>query len=153
MRKDSLRSIRSSSRARTSERGIALAIAVVVALLYFSLIQLLMFDASQQLLQARRFRARIVALTLAENGAELAAKGLANPVLPASYHDDHEDPLQGIASGSRAKGPVDPATNTAPFVIKGQGEATGVVKMKATVEVTGEVQGTSVKILYTSHSQ
>jgi len=151
MRKDSLRSIRSSSRARTSERGIALAIAVVVALLYFSLIQLLMFDASQQLLEARRFRARIVALTLAENGAELAAKGIANPILPPSYNDDHTDPLQGEASGSRVKGPD--TSGVAPFIIKGQGQATGVVKMKATVEVTGEVQGTNVKILYTAHSQ
>ena len=36
----------------------------------------MLFDAARQLAEARRFRARIVALTLAENGAELAAANI-----------------------------------------------------------------------------
>jgi hypothetical protein len=66
-------SIKSCNRARTSERGIALAIALIVAVLYFGLIELMLYDASRELAEARRFRARIIAVTLAENGAELAA--------------------------------------------------------------------------------
>lgn len=151
MRRDILRSIRSSNRARTSERGFALAIAVALAVLYFGLIQLLMFDASQQLAEARRFRARIVALTLAENGAELAAAGITNPAR-AMYQGQWNDEF-GNASGKMVKGATDPSTGATTFTIMAEGAATGVAKQKATVALTGEVQGNDVRITYTNHSQ
>src|SRR5690242_15726317 len=73
-----LRSIRSSSRGRTSERGFVLAAAIFLAVLYFMLIELLLMDGSRALQEAQRFRSRIVALTLAESAAELAAAQMVN---------------------------------------------------------------------------
>ena len=49
------------SRARTtnrSERGIVLVDALVLAVLYFALMELMMVDASRSLQEAQRFRAR-----------------------------------------------------------------------------------------------
>jgi hypothetical protein len=150
MRKDTLRSTRSSSRARTTERGFALAIAIILAVLYFGLIELLMLDASRQLADARRFRARIVALTLAENGAELVAAGITTP--KAFFKDEDED-AQGNCRGTMTKGALNETTGETPFLINAEGAATGVAKQKATVSVRGTVKGGTIRIEYTDHSQ
>src|SRR5204863_3948307 len=71
--KESLRSIRSSFRGRTTERGYVLISAIVLAILYFALMELMLIDSSRAVREAQRFRARIVATTLAESAAELAA--------------------------------------------------------------------------------
>jgi hypothetical protein len=63
-----LRSTRSSSRARTAERGFVLGMAMVIAVLYFLLMELLLIDSSRALGEAQRFRSRVVAAALAENG-------------------------------------------------------------------------------------
>jgi hypothetical protein len=144
---DSLPSIRSSSRARTSERGFALAMALIIAVLYFGLIELMLYDASRELAEARRFRARIVALTLAENGAERAAQMIVPedaPPLPAVADED----WQGSWTGTRVKN-----ASTGEFKIKATGTATGVVEVHASVEVDGKVVGSEVHIYYTRHSQ
>lgn len=124
----------------------------MLAVLYFGLIQLLMMDASQQLADARRFRARIVALTHAENGAELAAANLVGP--KATHQDDAED-LLGNAWGRMMKG--EQTGSVTAFTIEGRGEATGVAKMKAVVKVYGEIvqNGPSwtVRINSTDHTQ
>jgi len=143
---DNSRSIRSCSRARTTERGFALAMALIIAVLYFGLIELMLYDASRELAEARRFRARIVALTLAENGAELAAVNLVNPntiSLNAKGGD-----WQGTITGAMKKD-----VNTGKFEIEGTGVATGVVEVSAKVEVFGEIVGLSVRINNTFHSQ
>ena len=136
-------SIRSCSRARTSERGFALAMALIIATLYFGLIGLMLFDASRELAEARRFRARIVALTLAENGAELAAHMIvpAPPMGPVNEED-----WQGTMTGSRMK-------NGDDFKIVGTGTTSGVVEVHARVEVDGKIVGDQVHIYYTRHSQ
>lgn len=135
-------SIRSCSRARTSERGIALVIALVVAVLYFGLIELMLYDASRELAEARRFRARVIALTLAENGAELAAQNLVTtPQNPTPVTD-----WQGTASGDVSKTGED-------FKINGTGDVTGIVAAHATVYVQGRVDAQGIHIDYTQHSQ
>ena len=135
------RSTRSCNRARTTERGFALAMALIIAVLYFGLIELMLYDASRELAEARRFRARIVALTLAENGAERAAWMIVpkdTPPLPAIADED----WQGSITGSRTKN-----AETGEFTIKASGKTTGVV------EVIGKVDGMDVDIYYTRHSQ
>lgn len=158
---DDSRSIRSCSRARTnSSRGYALVSAIVVAVLYFALVELMLLDASRELAEARRFRARIVALTLAENGAELAAKDLA---IPNHTRADvrHED-WQGTISGDMSKSAegVPPIAGSAnapqvgvPFFIDAEGVAAGVTEVRARVHVRGRVVGKDVRIQYTIHSQ
>lgn len=135
-------SIRSCSRARTNERGVALVIALFVAVLYFGLIELMMYDASRELAEARRFRARIIALTLAENGAELAAQNLVTaPQNPTPVTD-----WQGTTSGNVSKSGED-------FRINGTGDVTGIVEAHATVYVQGRVDAQGIHIDYTQHSQ
>jgi hypothetical protein len=139
-------STRSCSRARTTERGFALAMALIVAVLYFGLIELMLYDASRQLAEARRFRARIIALTLAENGAELAAQNLVTAPLtaPVSYND-----WQGSITGKVSK-----SATVEKFTLDGTGDAIGIVGVHATVYVQGRVdEHGAIHIDYTRHSQ
>jgi hypothetical protein len=150
MERDVLRSIRSFSRARTnSQRGYALIAAIVLAVLYFLMIELLMIDASRELAEARRFRAKIVALTLAENGAELAAAAML-------YRDDANvsaEDWQGTVTGEMRRTMTSPGAYEIPFTIVGNAETKGLVKTKANVYVQGRILGNQIRIQYTMHSQ
>lgn len=126
------------------QRGFVLISAVILSVLYFALITLLLMDSSRELIEAQRFRARIVALTLAENGAELAA---AKMVTRAASPPVNEDTWQGVTTGRYMRG-----AGTA-FEIRGEGQTKGVVKVRATVRIYGEVVGNDIKIAYSMHSQ
>lgn len=138
---------------RRSERGIALIAAIVLAVLYFGLIQLLLIDSSRDLREAQRFRARVVALTLAENGAELAAHDL---VERSGGFADEED-WQGTYTGRRQSASSASSSNPAlvPFLLVGTGETKGTVKVHAKVRVFGWYDSVSkhVTVNYTMHSQ
>ena len=140
---DNLPSIKFCSRARTGERGFALAMALIIAVLYFGLIELMLFDASRGLAEARRFRARIVALTMAENGAELAALR----IVETKTRNAEAGDSQGEMTGRMNK------NDAGEFVIHATGRATGVVEVRATCDVYGIVNGTDIRIRYTEHSQ
>jgi hypothetical protein len=139
------RSTRSCSRARTSERGFALAVALIVAVLYFAMIQLMLFDASRELAEARRFRARVIAATLAENAAELAAASLTDPNLTATPRLTTCDE-QGSMTRQMTKAGE-------KFTIEASGRAEGTIAQQATVTIQGNVVGTAINIDYTFHSQ
>jgi hypothetical protein len=124
--------------------------AIIVAVLYLGMIELMMLDASRELAAARRFRARVVALTLAENGAELAALRMTDPThvpKPAS----HEDEL-GTISGSLTKGVAD-LNGRIPFVVVGTAESAGLESTSARVRLQGYILGSSIQIEYAQHSQ
>ncbi|HEX6160017.1 MAG TPA: hypothetical protein VF111_07610 [Thermoanaerobaculia bacterium] len=131
------------------QRGIALLSAVVLAVLYFALIQLLLIDSQRDLREAQRFRSRVVALTLAENGVELAAHDLVN----RSGGYVNADDWQGTYSGRRQGGSGSTAPHIQPFLLIGEAETKGTVKVRSSVRVFGEVEGTRVRINYTMHSQ
>jgi hypothetical protein len=141
---DELRSIRFSSRARTSnQRGFALILAIALAVLFLGLIELMLIDASRALDEARRFRARTLAAALAENGAELAARDLLSQVTAnVSYQDE-----QGAISGELRKNAA------GEFTITGTGQTSGVLHERATVRVLGRVVGNEIRIQYTMHTQ
>jgi hypothetical protein len=143
---DELQSIRSSSRGRRSrEGGFALILAIVVAMLYFALAHLLMVDASRQLWEARRFRSRVIALTLAENGAELAARQIVaggGPTTPPS-----DTAQQGTCSGELTR------YTDGQFDLEGKGQSAGLESVRATVSLRGRVVGKNVLIQYSQHSQ
>lgn len=130
------------SRARPNrERGYALISALVLAILYFGLMELLLVDSARELGEARRFRARIVAETLAENAAELAA-------LQITSHDStsvNAEDWQGTMKGSMTK-------NGETFVIEAEGVSTGITTSRSHVIVKGRVLGQSVRIQYTQHA-
>ena len=143
MRKDALRSTRSCSRARRSnQRGYALISALVLAILYFGLIELLLLDSARELAEARRFRARIIAETLAENGAELAAL----QIVTTEKSEGSAEDWQGTLTGRMTK------NTSGEFVIEGEGKSGGITESKAKVSLKGRVVGTSVRINWSTHT-
>ncbi len=138
-----MRSIRFFSRARTSsQRGFALIAAIVLAVLYFALIELLLIDSSRELREARRFRARIVAATLAENGAELAALQMITRVPEPVNAED----WQGTISGELTRG-------SGTFELIGRAETKGLERSAANVQVFGRiVNENEIRIQYTMHT-
>ena len=140
---DSLRSIRSFSRDRTSERGFVLAAAIILAVLYLALIELLLLDGTRALQEAQRYRSRVVALTLAESAAELAAAQMVNNTNANVSVDTSDGTMTGTLMRS---GPN--------FVLTGDADTKGVARQHAHVRIQGRVvEGTRVVIDYTSHSQ
>lgn len=138
-----MRSIRSSSRARTSERGFALIAAIALAILYFALIELMLIDSARELAEARRFRARIAAATLAESGAELAARNMTAAGM--AMENVSAENWQGAIEGSLMKAGND-------FEIQGKGSVSGITKAQATVSLKGKINGNHVTIYYASHT-
>jgi len=139
---DALRSIKYCSRARTnSERGFALVAAIVLAVLYVALVELLLIDSSRELAEARRFRARVVAATLAENGAELACTGMLSNVSANVNAGD----WQGTISGTMRRTP------DGQFEVTGSGATSGVVQTTARVRLYGRIVGNDVRIQYSMH--
>lgn len=136
--------MRSFSRASTSrQRGFVLISAIVLAVLYIALMELLLLDSARELQEAQRFRARVVALNLAENGAELAAVNLVNTMGWTNSATNAEGDMTGTSQKDYS----------GRFTISGKGSSSGVVKVAATVEITGRIQGTHFTIEYTKHSQ
>ena len=135
--------MRFSFRGRTrNQRGYAIITAVALSILYFALMELMLIDSSHALLEAQQFRSRIIASTLAENAAELAAENMITaPRGTASYEDD-----QGRMLGSIS-------VNGDQFEINAQGDTKGVVPVKATVRVQGRIEGNHIAVDYTFHSQ
>lgn len=138
-----MRSNRSCSRARTTERGFALVWAIGLSLLFFMLVQLVLLDSSRELSEARRFRARIVATALAENGAELAAAQMTKR--DNSGVVSAED-WQGTMTGQMIRNP-----DSGEFTMWGNGETRGTVRAQARVEVKGAIVGNRVQIHFTVH--
>jgi type II secretory pathway component PulK len=126
-------------------RGFALVAALVLAVLYFALVELLLLDSSRELAEARQFRARIVALTLAENAAELAAVQLAAP--DRMTNDSRLENDQGKMEARMTK------NAGGQFEIEAKGETSGVLQIRSRVRVHGRVVGNDVRIQYTIHSQ
>jgi ABC-type Na+ efflux pump permease subunit len=129
-----------------SQRGYVLITAIVLAILYFALMELMLIDSSRSLQQAQRFRSRLVAQALAESAAELAAVNLVDRY---GTNVDAEDE-QG-----RMVGKLTRSANS--FVLEGSGTTSGVMPVTATVRVQGSIVGSGkdahVAIDYAFHSQ
>jgi hypothetical protein len=115
--------------------------AIVLAVLYFGLVELLLLDSSRELGEARRFRARIVAETLAENAAELAAKDIVTRDSAPQFVTETE---QGTMTGMMKKTGSD-------FEIHGEGTTSGITQSIAKVVLRGRLDGTKVWIQYSLH--
>lgn len=115
--------------------------ALVLAVLYFGLIELLLLDSARELSEARRFRARVTAETLAENAAELAALQLVARTATPQFTIETE---QGTISGRMTRSAND-------FVIHGEGVTGGITQSTARVELRGRVVDKDVRIQYSYH--
>jgi hypothetical protein len=140
-----MRSIRSSSRDRTGERGIILIAALTLAILYFALMELLLLDSSRALAEARNFRGRVVALTLCENAAELAAQGMASSLAANERYVNDE----GTMSGVLRRVIINDTVST--FELIGDGVTRGLTTHKARVTLRGRIENGIVKIEYADH--
>lgn len=144
--------IRSSSSGRRSERqrGYVLIAAIALAILYFGLMELMLIDSQRALREAQRFRSKIIATTLAENAADLAAEQLcANYKATIDYAN-----AEGTMTGTMERTTIgDPNDHKSSFVIDVTGVASGVPSATATVKLDGEINGTKVDIKYAYHSQ
>jgi hypothetical protein len=152
MKKDELQLIRFSSSARRSERqrGYVLIAAIALAILYFGLMELMLIDSQRALREAQRFRSRIIATTLAENAADLAAEQLCTSYkVTVDYAN-----VDGTMTGTMDRVTVgDPSQNKSTFVIDVAGASTGVPPTTVKVKLDGEINNSKVDIKYAYHSQ
>ncbi len=109
--------------------------AIVLAVLYFGLVELILLDSQRELAEARRFRARIVAETLAENAAELAALQLVDRIATPHFSVPTE---QGTLIGNMTK------PGNEEFILYGEGVTSGITESRARVTVHGRIQQTTV---------
>ena len=110
-------------------------------MLYFGLVELMLLDSARELAEARRFRARVVAETLAENAAEYAAQQMVTRAATPQFRIETE---QGVISGNMTK-------TAAGFEINGEGVTAGITESRATVILRGEIVSNVVKIQYSWH--
>jgi hypothetical protein len=124
-------------------------VALILAVLYFGFIELLMMDASREMSEARRFRNRIVALTLAESAAELAAMQM---VSGKAANVELQD-AQGSATGELKKTGAPPGE--IQFELFGKARSSGPEPSNATVHIEGVIKEgtTQLRILFARHSQ
>jgi hypothetical protein len=135
--------MRFSYRGRTTnKRGYVLISAIALAILYFGLMELMLIDSSRAQREAQRFRARVVASALAENAAELVAANMVTQPGSTTTAQDDQGKMIGAIS-----------VNGNNFEIDAEGDAAGVVPVKATVRVQGRIVGNHIAVDYTFHSQ
>lgn len=140
---DSSQSTRSCSPVRTSDqRGFVLVSALIIAVLYLALIELLLMDGVRALQEAQRMRSRVVAGVLAENGAELAAEAMVAKQGASVEATDVQGDVQGNYKRFGDQ-----------FELTGSGKTAGVAPESAHVAIQGRLVGALVKIDYTTHSQ
>lgn len=132
-----------ASRQDDKRRGFVLIGALVVALLYFALLELMLIEAVQAMRASQRFRARVAAQVLAENAAEVVAHQL---VFSSGKRVQIVDETGTMIAQSRR-------LINDQFEIEASGMITGAVSQSATVAVFGRIQGTSVRVDRTIHSQ
>jgi len=123
------------------ERGFVLAAALIIAVLYLALMELLLMDSARALNEAQRYRSQVIAQTLAESGAERAAAQM----ITKFSNNANAANGEGTMSGT-----MQHAGNT--FFITGDGVASGVPSAKAHVELKGSVSGTHIQIDFATHT-
>gem|GEM_PF-6328520 len=143
--------IRSSSHARIprpAEKGFVLVSVLVLAFLYFTLISLLLWESAETFRAAQRFRARVLALSLAESAAEMVVGKLATA--PEAKIQE-ELPDGSVKAEGQTRGPD--ATGVTTFTIRADGRSKGTRPISAHVEVFGHLEGAVLRIDRTVHSQ
>lgn len=130
-------------RASSAQRGFVLLSVLLIAVLYFGLIELLLSDASQRIREAQRFRSVISANLLAENAAELAAAGMVG----LNQNEASADTVGGSMSGVYRR------QGKHGFIVEAVGETSGVFSTTRTVTIEGTIHGASVTIRRTRHGQ
>jgi len=126
--------------------------AIALAVLYFGLMELMLIESQRSLREAQRFRAKIVATTLAENAAELAAEHLCQNWVATIDWANGDGKMDGKMERKAAPFGAKPARS--PFVITVTGASSGVPTSSETLKLDGNVvDGTGIEITYSNHLQ
>jgi Tfp pilus assembly protein PilV len=128
--------MRSLPPGRNEQRGFVLVGALVIAILYLGLVEMLWMEASLRIREAQRFRARVEAQTLAENAVELAAQRI---VLAASSSVEAELP-EGTMQATMVRNEDD------TFVIEATARGSRLLRYEARVTLQGRIDGTDIRI-------
>jgi Tfp pilus assembly protein PilX len=126
-----------------SQRGFILISVLILAILYFALMELMLMQTAESFRQAERFRSRIVAQVLAENGAELAGQQMVNQFYSLKTYEDNQGKIRGEYKQSPG----------GQFELTGTGQTSGLASTQASVHIQGQVVGTSIHVDFTTHSQ
>ena len=118
------------------QRGFVLVTALTLSMLYFALMELMLIDSTRALGEAQRFRAHVVATTLAESAAERAAF----QIVTRSGAQVKESDFQGTQEGELKR-----LSNN--FELKGKGTSIGSLTQVATVYVQGRIDPNSNKLM------
>ncbi len=125
----------SSCRVR-ADRGFALVSALLIAVLFFGLIELTLRDTTEGVRAAHRHRARIASEILADNAVDLAAAGM---ILGTSKGETRESG-EGTMTGTLQMLPGN------RFEIVGDGESAGVIRVRTHVVLRGRIAGNSIVV-------
>lgn len=129
-------------RGRRGERGFVLITVLILAVLYLGMMELILIESSQVLREAGRFGSRMTADVLAENAAELAARGL-------TAGGSSERELVWEEGSMRGSFRTLPGNR---FVVTGRGIAAGGTAAQVVVE--GRVRGGGAVVIdSTAHSR
>lgn len=122
--------------------------AIALAILYFGLMELMLMESQRTLREAQRFRSKIIATTLAENAAELAAENICKNFASTIDYTNGD----GTMKGEMKREPPVSDGGPSPFKITVSGTSSGVPSAVETVQLDGNVKGLSVEITYSDHS-
>jgi hypothetical protein len=125
-----------SSRPGRAERGFALVSALLIALLFFGLIELTLRDTSAGVRAAHRHRQRIASEILADNAVELAAAGMVSGMPRTAAHANRDGTMNGAFQplpGYR-------------FELTGEGTSGGSSGVTTRVVLRGRIQGNAIAI-------
>lgn len=128
---------------RADQRGFVLISVLVLALLYFAMLELMLIESSEAMRGAQRFRARLLAHSLAESAVELAA------------HQLLITPEKSISSSGK-DGTMNGKSRHLPgnrFEIVGSATTNGPHPATASVRIEGHFKGSAILIDRSSHSQ
>jgi len=124
--------------------------AIALAILYFGLMELMLIESQRALREAQRFRAKIVATTLAENAAELAAEHLCQNWVATIDYTNGDGKMDGKME--RAPAPEGANPPRSPFSITVTGTSSGVPASSETLKLDGNVVGgNQIEITYANH--
>ena len=130
-------------RNNTSQRGYALLTALVLALLYFGLMELALIESTEAARGASRFRSGVTAEILAQNGADLAAEEMVS-----RFTRDVDIDLPGghVIAGYRRM----PDTT---FEILSAGVSEGPFNARRSLRIAGTVNSGNVAITRVSYDR
>ena len=116
---------------------------LILAILFFALMTLLFIESSEASRRADRYRSRVIAQALAEDGVELAAVKMITSSRTVRNHEE----VQGTVHGEYTLSP------SGHFQLIGTSATKGVYPVQASVTIQGHLDGTTPRIDFTFHSQ